>query len=896
MTRSVLLRPGLYGMMLCAGLAAFACSDEDGDSNNNISNNNNDNANNNSNNQPTQNIVEVATANGSFTTLLGAATAAGLDTVLSDPTATLTVFAPTDEAFATLDARPDVDLSLISNDVLGNILLQHVIGRDVPGTEVLTSPTLTTEAKLPLVVDATGSPITVGDADLSSLIDVPATNGRIHVMDEVIVPPTTLEVAAAIPDSFSSLVAAVNQSAAASPTVRDALDPATLTGADPITVFAPNNDAFTASGIDLTTISDNELDRILSHHAAVGQVLSTDLQNGQVITTLNGSITVNVTGGSVSLTDESGNTVNVIDTDIRTRSGVIHVIDGVLIPKPTVVDIAIEADFNALVGAVVATDLVGTLTGPGPFTVFAPTDTAFETLETAVQTDLTLVSGDVVANILLHHVVAGDFDSSVVTATTGFTSQAKLPLAVDTSGLPSGPITIGGANLTTNAALLDLDARNGVVHVMDQVIVPPTIIDVATELDAFSLLEIAVGRASADVQSALEPDTLDVPNPASPITVFAPTDDAFIAAGIDPATISENLLNRVLQHHAVVGQNLSTDLSDGQVIPTLNGNITVNVANDQSVSLTDESGNTVNVIDTDIRTLTGVIHVIDGVLIPKPTVVDIAIEADFTSLVDAVVAADLVGTLTSTGPFTVFAPTNQAFIDLGVDLSVVSTDVVANILLHHTATGDFDSTAVLGATSLPTEAKTSLAIDTSGLPANPVTIGGANLTTDPNFLDLDARNGIVHVMDGVIVPPSIVQVADDTESLSILFDALGAASLVGAVSPDVLSGDQPLTVFAPTNEAFTAAGITDPVNNPPANLASVLTYHVVQGQFLSTDLSDGQIIPTVNGANLTVDIVGSDVFLIDEQSNSIQILDTDIRTLTGVVHVIGGVLLPPAIQ
>ncbi|MEO1338498.1 MAG: fasciclin domain-containing protein, partial [Myxococcota bacterium] len=98
-------------------------------------------------------------------------------------------------------------------------------------------------------------------------------------------------------------------------------------------VFAPTNGAFDDADIDPTMTSTDTLAAVLSHHAVVGQALSTSLEDGQVITTLNGDITVNIDGDDVTLTDGAGNTVNVIATDIRTLTGVVHLIDGVLIPE-----------------------------------------------------------------------------------------------------------------------------------------------------------------------------------------------------------------------------------------------------------------------------------------------------------------------------------------------------------------------------------------------------------------------------------------------------------------------------------------------------------------------------------------------------------------------------------
>ena len=854
MTRSVLLRPGLYGMVLLGlGIGALACSDDDdpAPTNNNTNNNNN--------NTATPNIVELAQDAG-LSSLVSAVTTAGLTSALEGP-GPLTVFAPTNDAFTALgDAAPS------DPELLANVLLHHVVSGRQDSTAVTTAGPFTTLANTSLAVDASGMPITVGGAALSGNLDIDASNGIVHLMDEVIVPPTILAAAQATTD-LSTLVMAVGASSQA---VQD-----TLASAGPLTVFAPNNTAFTNAGIDLMNTPQADLDQILRYHVISSQNTSDELTDGQTITMASGDeLTVNVSGGAVTLTDAAGNTFNVVTADLRLLNGVVHIIDGVLDPNAdtgpgNIVQVASDnGSFSTLLGAATRAGLDTVLAdASATFTVFAPTDAAF----TALGVDLTPVNDAVIGNILLQHVIGDDVDGTEVAGSPTLTTAAKLPLVVDASG---DPITVGGAALS---ATIDVPASNGRIHVMDAVIVPPTILEVAGALDDFSSLAAAVGQSSQAIQDALAPSTL---TGDMPITVFAPTNAAFTASGIDLATISQNQLDRVLAHHAVMGQALSTDLSDGQVISTLNGDITVNIANG-AVTLTDESGNTANVVDTDFRTLTGAIHVIDAVLIPEPTIVDIAVEANFNELVSAVTTASLVGTLTTGGPFTVFAPTDAAFQALGAINPTV--DVLQNILLHHVAPGTFDSTAVVGATSLTTAANTSLAIDVG----TPITVGGANLSST---LDLAARNGIVHVMDQVIVPPTIVEVAQATPTLSSLVTALGAASLVGAVSPDTLNGDAPITVFAPSNDAFTAAGVD--LNDPPANLAQILTYHVVAGQTLSTDLTDGQMITTVEGSMLEVDITNGNVSLIDEQGNTIPVTATDIRTLTGVVHLIGGVLLP----
>lgn len=140
-------------------------------------------------------------------------------------------------------------------------------------------------------------------------------------------------------------------------------------------------------------------------------------------------------------------------------------------------------------------------------------------------------------------------------------------------------------------------------------------------------------------------------------------------------------------------------------------------------------------------------------------------------------------------------------------------------------------------------------------------------------------------------PGTIVTVASNVPDLSTLVTAVKAASLV-----DTLQGAGPYTVFAPTNAAFEAlpAGTLDTLLKPEnvEQLKSILTYHVVSGKVMASDLSNGQAITTVQGNKLTVSIVDGSVYLIDAKANKVMVEKADVNADNGVVHVIGGVLLP----
>ena len=242
---------------------------------------------------------------------------------------------------------------------------------------------------------------------------------------------------------------------------------------------------------------------------------------------------------------------------------------------------------------------------------------------------------------------------------------------------------------------------------------------------------------------------------AGPFTVFAPTDAAFTAAGIDLAsfdTDEENAtLSDILLYHVYSGSVASADVTDGLTVTMVNGDdATFAVAADGTVSV---GGATVTTAD--VPASNGVIHIIDTVLTPPADLVDIPAVATstgvHTALVAALAQANLVATLQGTGPFTVFAPTDAAFTDAGIDLSTFDTDeenaTLVDILTYHVVSGSVLSTAL-------TDGLTATALNgddvTFTVNADGVKVNDANVVT----ADVAASNGVVHVIDKVLMPPA----------------------------------------------------------------------------------------------------------------------------------------------
>jgi transforming growth factor-beta-induced protein len=269
------------------------------------------------------------------------------------------------------------------------------------------------------------------------------------------------------------------------------------------------------------------------------------------------------------------------------------------------------------------------------------------------------------------------------------------------------------------------------------------------------------------------------------------------------------------------------------------------------------------------------------------TIAEYALSDDnFSILVQALTKAELVNVLNGEGNFTVFAPTNAAFNTLFDQLGIsgiadLSKETLTPILLYHVLGTEAKSSMITTgyySTLSPSQGSyLSLKADvSSGVKLNKTT----NVTT----ADVDVKNGVIHVIDKVLLPPSVVDLALANDSFSILVQAVVKAGLV-----ETLSGSGPFTIFAPTNAAFeslfAALGISGIADLTKEQLIPILTYHVVSGNVRSTQLSAG-MVETLNG-QISVTLTPSPAI----NTNSM-IVATDVQGSNGVIHVINKVLLP----
>ena len=535
----------------------------------------------------------------------------------------------------------------------------------------------------------------------------------------------------------------------------------------------------------------------------------------------------------------------------------------------TIVQIAAgNPQFSTLVAAVKAAGLVDTLNGDGPFTVFAPTDAAFNKLGKAT-IDKLLADPAALKNILLYHVVPGEKMAADVLSMSSAETVEGSPVVFKQVG---SQVYVNNARIATT----DIQAKNGVIHVINSVITPPSmdIVDTAAANPQFTTLVAAVKAAGL----------VDTLKGKGPYTVFAPTNAAFNKLG--KATINSLLadpaaLKSILLYHVVPGAVYSGDAVKLASAKTANGaDVVISQRNGQLYI------NNARVVTSDILTTNGVIHVIDTVITPpsKDIVDTAAANPNLNTFVAAVQAAGLSDTLKGDGPFTVFAPTDYAFYRLGkatIDSLLADPEALKSILLYHVVPGKVYSGDAANLTSAKTVNGAPIVITQRN---GQIFINSVRVTV----ANIQATNGVIHLIDVVITPPTkdIVDTAAANPQFTTLVAAVKAAGLV-----DTLKGAGPYTVFAPTNAAFNKLGkaTIDSLLADPATLKNILLYHVAEGAQYSGDLAGQSSLKMANGDEASLALKNGQLYI-----NNARIVTSDILTSNGVIHVIDTVILPPA--
>ena len=442
-----------------------------------------------------------------------------------------------------------------------------------------------------------------------------------------------------------------------------------------------------------------------------------------------------------------------------------------------------------------------------------------------------------------------------------------------------------------------------------------------TDLPDIPTTAQSTGVHDSLVAAVIQADLLTTLQGEGPFTVFAPTDQAFADAGINLSSLDndegKSILSDILLYHVLSGSVQSSEVTDGLTATAVNGDILTFAVGD-SVMVNDAT-----VTTPDVMASNGVIHVIDKVLIPPADLENIPTVAQSTgihnSLVSALIHANLVGALSGEGPYTVFAPTDAAFEEFGLNLSDFDTEAenetLAKILSYHVAMGSVMSSSITNGMEVNSLIQEPISVSVFN---GSVILNGEALVTQP---DVMTSNGVIHVINKVLMPPSMSpqgppgEICYDMETHTIdvtkteetcekmwtpsvdipttaaattihtaLVAALDKANLV-----ETLKGEGPFTVFAPTDQAFADAGINlDDYDTEEkiSALAGILTYHVVSGKVMSTDLTDGMEATALSDDVLKF-TVGDTVLV-----NDATVIIADVPVSNGVIHVIDKVLMP----
>jgi uncharacterized surface protein with fasciclin (FAS1) repeats len=679
-----------------------------------------------------------------------------------------------------------------------------------------------------------------------------------------------------------------------------------LANLDPTTLFAPTDAAFDEleaanPGIIADLLDDPEtLANILLYHAANVEAFSGDLTDGQEIETLeaNGfAVTVSIIDPSIFINGEE-----VVVPNLDASNGVVHAIDGVLLP-PAVVSLPLDFELP-----VENYNIIGFGGAQNTSVIPNPDPSGINTSENVwQQTQDAANTAELFAGAVIDLNVPVDFSESGLVAMDVWTPQDVTEVTIRFEIANNDPASAGmqrTVNTTaTNAwetltfdfsddanignefvrcvVFFNLDLNNtDDTFYADNIrgTTLPTIFDIVESSDVHNTLETAL------VASGLDAVTSD---PAVDLTLFAPTDAAFDALpdGVLTSLLDDptGALANVLLYHVVAGTALSTDLSDGQEVLTLQGEtVTVEIVDDV-VTI-----NGAEVIIADILADNGVVHVIDAVLVPELcTQFAGGPYTNFTTAFGGVpVAADGICPFNAITGFQSWA--SEAYLaDNAVGGSTYTFGLSGgaigawdpDFIIIDALTGEIVASETEGNSitwTAPADGNYIWIIQEAGFCGNQT----ENDATDNGFPYMTCESDVT-ITD-------IVVASDVHNTLE--------TAVIEAELAEVLAGEGPFTVFAPTDAAFDLLpdGLLDELlEDPTGDLATILTHHVANGTVYSTDLTDGQSIPTLQGENVTVGIDGEGVVTITSATGVIaEVTIANLIASNGVIHVIDAVLIP----
>jgi uncharacterized surface protein with fasciclin (FAS1) repeats len=854
-------------------------------------------------------ITALAGDQDDLTTLTTALGVAGLDGTLDDQSGTFTVFAPSDAAFDVYD----VDFLTSNADLLSEVLGFHVVQGEAVGSRDLSEgDTFTTVQGDEITVSLRDGNVFVEGAQVTTA-DVEASNGVVHVIDDVLLSNRTAGERLQATKATESLVNAVDAAG-----LTEAFNDSTNTW----TMFVPHNEAFVNA--KLGDFTAPEIEQILKYHVIAEEVIDSEAllelldENGGAVTipTLQGEELI-ITQQDAStiifnndLDEGPQATLDLNQVDQRASNGILHVIDGILMPssmgampEPTIADIVAENDdFSTLGTAVDAAGLTSALADEdASLTVFAPNNDGFA----PINTDHLLADNMALTEVLQYHVLdqeifAGDLAEGDNTVTT--LAGDEITVTVD-----GGDIFIEGSQVIQT----DIEADNGVVHVIDRTLLGNQ--DLAGVARLVAETERLFGAVSDFGLASAFAD-------AHGWTVFGPNNDTF--AGADLSGFTSHEVEQILKYHVIAEEVIDSEAllellggagggakiksarmksagGGGAVsVPTLQGEeLTIALDGDQVVF--NDGQATLDIDNLDYAASNGILHVIDGLLLPpslqQPSITEVVSESsDFSTLATALGAVGLDATLgDENATFTVFAPANASFAPYDVDYLLDNPMLLEEVLGYHVVQG----AAVFAGDLSDGDTFTTVQGDEIEVAIHngDLFVEGAQVKT----ADIEASNGVVHVVDDVLLTNrTAVERATVTEAFSILVDLVGHAHLAEVLSGPGPDGKDGITVFAPTNEAFLGAldanhnGLIDN-HEIPSNVGDILQYHVLDDVFFAAEVPTTKTaLPTLQGAHVTVVRNGSHV-AVNPDTDHAAVIAPDREVSNGVIHGINTVLTLP---
>ncbi|XP_078692075.1 transforming growth factor-beta-induced protein ig-h3-like [Branchiostoma floridae x Branchiostoma belcheri] len=563
----------------------------------------------------------------------------------------------------------------------------------------------------------------------------------------------------------------------------------TLRGKGPFTVFAPVDKAFAELPEEAwKSFKDiNLLRKVMSFHVVPGSIMSSELRNEVLLRSAEGqNIRINVyqnaTGGNVLTADGCP----ITRTDAKASNGVIHVMSEVMfpLPGPSITEtLSHMQNLSFLLTALQKADLAGTLSGDDTYTFFAPTNEAFDQLPPAYL-EMLLTTKMALSDLLEFHMFydvsfrPAFYDGLQIRSLQGpfLTFSVKGPLGPNTS-------IGGGASLFTSSYQPRAYRKVEQITSPAPLTVPRTQAELVTLYDCFTLTMkflfilfplLCVVSAREDHHDVIDvmrnlqlrslvqllevADLTPSLEDADSCTVFAPSDAAFakIPDGIKKQLLSNPLfLREVLAFHASPKEYMSTDLKNNQLLDTLLKGFVMRINIYPSTNTITADGSPVS--NADNKGSNGVVHVVDQVLYPFPTgTVDseISHNDNLTVLNTAVEKADLANALDGEGPFTLFAPTNDAFSKLpnGTLPSLLkNVTALTEVLTYHVVSGVYYPAGLSDGEKLTTLQKGSLVCHVNAKPGSDPQL----MVNNANFvgLPLPSINGVVQMIDTVLIPP-----------------------------------------------------------------------------------------------------------------------------------------------